>query len=119
VTEFWTRLTAAEILRHTVARRLRDADRTRMELSVHTTSDRLAARLIEPAERFGTPHAGTVHIGLQPSRDDLARWSGSSRGAVTRALSGRRRQGWIRTGRRSVTILDPAALGHAGQPAVR
>ncbi|MEJ3749124.1 Crp/Fnr family transcriptional regulator [Actinomycetes bacterium KLBMP 9797] len=110
---------AAEVLRHTVARRLRDADRTRMELSVRTAADRLAARLIELAERFGTPRAGTIHIGLQLSQEDLARWAGSSREAVTKTLSGWRRRGWIRTGRRSVTILDPAALRHAGPTAAR
>jgi CRP/FNR family transcriptional regulator, cyclic AMP receptor protein len=100
------------VLTQEVTRRLRDADRTRVELSVHSAADRLAARVVELADRFGRPHAGTVHIGPMLSQDDLAHWVGASREAVAKTFAGWRRQGWIRTGRRSVTVLDLEALRH-------
>ena len=105
------------VLTQEVTGRLRGADRTRVELSVHSAADRLAARVVELAERFGRPHAGTVHIGPMLSQDDLAHWVGASREAVAKTFAVWRRQGWVRTGRRSVTVLDLEALRRrAGTP---
>ncbi|GAA3214242.1 Crp/Fnr family transcriptional regulator [Dactylosporangium siamense] len=98
------------VLTQEVTRRLRDADRTRVELSVHSAADRLAARIVELADRFGRPHGGSVHIGPMLSQDDLAHWVGASREAIAKTFTVWRRQGWIRTGRRSVTVLDLEAL---------
>lgn len=99
------------VLTQEVTRRLRDADRTRVELSVQSAADRLAARVVELADRFGRPHAGgTVHIGPMLSQDDLAHWVGASREAIAKTFAVWRRHGWIRTGRRSVTVLDLDAL---------
>jgi CRP-like cAMP-binding protein len=130
------------VLTREVVARLRDADRTRTELSVHTAGSRLAARLVELADRFGRPEpdrrpgtepgsgarrgsgtgpgsgsgsgsgggSGSVHIGPALSQDDLAHWVGASREAVAKSLAAWRRQGLVRTGRRSVTVLDLEAL---------
>ncbi|WP_327003447.1 Crp/Fnr family transcriptional regulator [Dactylosporangium sp. NBC_01737] len=105
------------VLTREVTRRLRDADRTRVELSVQSAADRLATRVVELADRFGRPHAGSVHIGPMLSQDDLAHWVGVSREAIAKTFAVWRRQGWIRTGRRSVTVLDLDALRRrAGTP---
>jgi CRP-like cAMP-binding protein len=109
----------ATLLTREVTRRLRDADRTRVELSVNSAADRLAARVVELAERFGRQHAGTVHIGPMLSQDDLAHWVGASREAIAKTFAVWRQRGWIRTGRRSVTVLNLDALRHRAAGADR
>jgi CRP/FNR family cyclic AMP-dependent transcriptional regulator len=104
----------AFLLMRMVAGRLRDADRKRFEFGAFDTTGRVAARLVELAERFGAPDAGTVRIPMPLSQDELASWTGASREAVARALRLMRANGWIDTGRKSVTILDvPALRGRA------
>jgi CRP/FNR family cyclic AMP-dependent transcriptional regulator len=93
-----------------LVRRLRDADRKRIEFGAFDTTGRVAARLVELAERFGTPTEEGLRIGLPLSQDELAGWTGSSREAVTKSLRALRQEGWIRTGRLQVTICDLDAL---------
>jgi CRP-like cAMP-binding protein len=91
-------------------RRLRDADRKRIEFGAHDTTGRVAARLVELADRFGEQTREGLHINLPLSQDELAGWTGSSREAVTKALRTLRAEGWIRTGRLRVVITDLDAL---------
>jgi CRP-like cAMP-binding protein len=93
-----------------LAERLRDADRKRIEFGAQDTKGRVAARLVELAERFGAPVKGGVQIALPLSQDELAGWVGSSREAVSKALGSLRAAGWIQTRRLAVTVLDLDAL---------
>ena len=70
----------------TVIGRLRDADRKRIEFGAHDTIGRVAARLVEMAERFGQPTPDGLKIALPFSQDELAGWIGASREAVSKAL---------------------------------
>jgi CRP/FNR family transcriptional regulator, cyclic AMP receptor protein len=90
--------------------RLRDADRKRIEFGAHSATDRVAARLVELAERFGRPAVGGVRITIPLSQDELAGWTGASREAVSKALRVLREAGCVSTGRRSITVLDLEAL---------
>jgi CRP/FNR family transcriptional regulator, cyclic AMP receptor protein len=90
--------------------RLRDADRKRVEFGAHDTLGRVARRLVELAERFGEPAADGVRISVPFTQDELAGWVGSSREAVTKALSRLRSRGYIHTQRRTITVLDLDAL---------
>ncbi len=91
--------------------RLRDADRKRVEFAAADTIGRVAARLLELAERFGEPlDDGSVAIDLPLTQEELAGWTGSSREAVARALQAMRGLGWVRTARRRITLHDLAAL---------
>jgi CRP/FNR family cyclic AMP-dependent transcriptional regulator len=101
---------AADVLLRLVARRLRDADRKRYEFGAYDTTGRVAARLVELAERFGSPVAEGLRIHMPLSQDELAAWTGSSREAVARVLRGMRTSGWISTGRKRVTIRNLPAL---------
>ncbi len=94
-----------------LTRRLRDADRKRIEFGAYDTVGRVALRLLELAERFGEamPEAG-VRISLSLSQEELAGWVGSSREAVNKALGALQRHGWIETHRRRINVLDPEAL---------
>ncbi|HVQ90442.1 MAG TPA: Crp/Fnr family transcriptional regulator [Mycobacteriales bacterium] len=108
-------LTAAILLLRLVASRLRDADRKRFEFGAFDTTGRVAARLVELAERFGSPVAEGVRIQMPLSQDELAAWTGASREAVARSLRLMRAHGWISTGRKNVIIRDVAALRDRAQ----
>jgi CRP/FNR family cyclic AMP-dependent transcriptional regulator len=99
------------LLMRMLAERLRDADRKRIEFGAQDTTGRVAARLIELADRFGVTDAnGAIRISLPLSQDELAGWVGASREAVSKALGVLRAAGWITTSRLSVVVLDLAAL---------
>jgi CRP/FNR family cyclic AMP-dependent transcriptional regulator len=99
-----------------VTERLRDADRKRAEFGSMDTTGRVAARLVELAERHGAaPAEGEgegqgVRIELRLSQEELATWASASREAVSRALRTFRERGWIATRRRALTVLDLEAL---------
>lgn len=100
----------ALLLLEMVLGRLRDADRKRVEFSAHDTIGRVARRLFELAERFGVQTGDGVEIALPLTQDELAAWTGASRVGVSQALKSLRERGWVETRRRSITILDMAAL---------
>lgn len=100
----------ALLLLETVIRRLRDADRKRVEFGAHDTVGRVAARLVELAERYGEPVTEGLQIKLPISQEELAGWTGSSREAVSKALQSLRRVRWVLTERRRITVLDLEAL---------
>lgn len=98
------------LLMRTLAGKLRDADRKRIEFGAHDTTGRVAARLVEMAERFGQSTDDGLRIGLPFSQDELAGWTGASREAVSKALGVLRSAGEIRTSRMSVVVCDLDAL---------
>jgi CRP/FNR family transcriptional regulator, cyclic AMP receptor protein len=100
----------ALVLARMIARRLRDADRKRIEYLAGDTVGRVCSRLVELAERFGESEGGGVHIELAITQEDLAGWTGSSREAVIRALRTLRELGWIETRRRGGTLLEVEQL---------
>jgi CRP-like cAMP-binding protein len=95
----------ADAMLRTLTARLRDADRKRVEYLAQDTVGRVCSRLVELADRFGTPHEDGVHIDLVITQEELAGWTGSSREATIRALHTMRELGWIATRRRGVTLL--------------
>ena len=109
----------AFLLMRTLAAKLRDADRKRIEFGAHDTTGRVAARLIELAERFGEPVEDGVRISLPFSQDELAGWIGSSREAVSKALGTLRGAGEIRTSRMSVVVVRPHGTAPPRQLALR
>jgi CRP/FNR family cyclic AMP-dependent transcriptional regulator len=101
---------AATALLQTISRRFRDADRRLIEFAASQTLARVAARLIELAERYGEPVEGGVAIDLRLSQEELAGWTGSSREAVAKALHSLRDLGLVVTERRRITLCDLEAL---------
>jgi CRP/FNR family cyclic AMP-dependent transcriptional regulator len=107
---FWEYLAghpaASLLLLRTLASRLRDADRKRVEFGTHDAVGRVARRLVELAERFGEPGPDGIRIGLRFTQEELAGWTGSSREAVVKALRRLRARGCVRTRRMTVVITD-------------
>ena len=115
VTEFHdflrARPDAAISLLRLVAHRLRDADRKRVEFAALDTPGRVAARIVELADRFGQPQTdGSTIITLTLSQEQLATWVGSSREATVKSLAQLRGLGWVETGRRRILVHDLEAL---------
>ncbi|MCK9249114.1 MAG: Crp/Fnr family transcriptional regulator [Solirubrobacteraceae bacterium] len=102
---------AALYVMRTLAERLRDADRKRVEHASHDVVGRLSLRIGELCDRFGTvgPDGGT-RIDLPLTQEDLAGWVGASRESTARALHQMRDLGWVTTGRRSIVCHDLDAL---------
>jgi CRP/FNR family transcriptional regulator, cyclic AMP receptor protein len=98
------------VLLRSLAQRFRDADRRRVEFASAQTLGRVAARLLELADRHGESDGETIVITLPISEEELAGWTGSSREAVAKALATLRDFGAIRAERRRITVLDPEGL---------
>lgn len=98
------------VLMRILARRLREANRDRLELGVYDTLGRLARRLVELADRYGQPTEAGIRITLPLTQDELARWIGASPEAVTKAFRTLRAEGCVRTQRRTITVIDVEGL---------
>jgi CRP/FNR family cyclic AMP-dependent transcriptional regulator len=101
---------AAITLLKLLSRRLREADRKRIEFGAYDSVGRVARRLVELADDFGVPDRGGVRITVPLTQEELAGWVGASRKAVGNALQWLRGRGIIETQRRSITIRDLGAL---------
>jgi CRP/FNR family transcriptional regulator, cyclic AMP receptor protein len=93
-----------------VAGRQRDADRDLATLGAHDVLGRVARRLIDLCDRYGTDCEEGVAISLPLTQEELAGWTGSSREAVSKALNTLRGLGWVETRRRELVVTDLAAL---------
>jgi CRP-like cAMP-binding protein len=92
----------AAALVQVLAARLREADLRRVEFGALDATPRLARRLLELAGD------GSSVEGL--NQEDLASLIGASRESVAKALAELRRAGLVRTGRRSIELVDVAGL---------
>jgi CRP/FNR family transcriptional regulator, cyclic AMP receptor protein len=93
-----------------LSRRLRDADRKRVEFAADDTMTRVASRIVELSERFGEEASEEVSIDLPISQEELAGWTGCSRDSVVKALQSMRGLGWIETQRKRIVVRDIEAL---------
>jgi CRP-like cAMP-binding protein len=98
-----------------LSRRLRDADRKRVEFGALDTPGRVVSRLLELAADYGEPAAGGVRVSLPITQRDLAGWIGASREAVAKALHGLRARGLIETQRGCIVVLDLEELRRQGR----
>lgn len=91
--------------------RLRSSDGERRSLASENVLQRLAARLVELADRTGRPHPdGAITIDLPLPQHDLAASVGSTREAVAKALRLLREQGIVRTATKRLVVTDMEPL---------
>jgi CRP/FNR family transcriptional regulator, cyclic AMP receptor protein len=100
----------ALVLLRSVAARLRAADRQRVDYAVNDVVVRVAGRLVELCDRFGSADGDEIEIGLAITQDELASWAGASREAVAKGMALLRTLGWVQTERRRIVVLDLPAL---------
>lgn len=91
--------------------RLRIGDARRLEFANSESLGRVASRLVELAERFGSPYGtGAIEVGLPINQEDLAAWSATSRESTARSLRTLRELGLIETSRLRLRVLDLTRL---------
>jgi len=111
-------LGASQAYRRFLTQRWSDTAAMLRRRSGTSGAQRLAFLLLDLAGQPGTGMADDVYVTMPLSQEDLASLAGTSRATVTRALGNWRRRGFIRTGQRRITIMDPGALRQiAGHPA--
>jgi CRP/FNR family cyclic AMP-dependent transcriptional regulator len=101
---------AAMTMIDVISRRFRDANRKRVQFGASDTVGRVAARLVELAERYGEEGQGGIRIVLPITQEELGSWTASSRAGVAKALQTLRELGWIDTERKRITVRDLDAL---------
>lgn len=100
----------AVALLEVVTGRFRETTLKRSQFSASDTMGRLAARIVELAERYGEPSDDGLTVASPLSREDLAAWTGASRAGVAHALQALRELGWVHTERRVLLVRDLPAL---------
>ncbi len=98
---------AALVLLRSLVGRMTEATKGLVELATQDSVGRVARRLIELGSDHG-PSSGPYELEL--TQDELASWTGATRETVSRALRLMRQLGWVATGHRTITVLDPAAV---------
>jgi CRP-like cAMP-binding protein len=93
-----------------VGRRYREETLRLGQFAALDTLGRVAARLVELADRYGHASNDGVALTMPLSQEDLAAWAGASRAGVADALRSLRELGWIRSERRELVLLDMPSL---------
>ena len=96
--------------RRAITQRWSEAASMLYSRSVHSGPQRLAALLVDLAERHGTLGKGGTLITIPLSQEEIASLVGASRATVTRALSDWRHRGLISVNRRHLTITNTTPL---------
>lgn len=94
----------AVVLFSVVTGRMRETTLKLMQFAALDTTGRLAARLVELADRYGSEREGRIEVDLALSQEELASWTGASRAGVAKALQTLRELGWVQTSRRRIVI---------------
>jgi CRP-like cAMP-binding protein len=100
----------AVALLEVAARRLREASAQRSQFAASDTLGRLAARLVNLAERYGESTCEGIVFVSPLTQEELAAWTGASRAGIAQALQTMRELRWIETRRRRVHVRDLDAL---------
>ncbi len=96
--------------RRVVTQKWNDTDTMLRRRAGTTGAQRLAALLLDLANRHGHGMDGARHPVMPLTQDELASLAGTSRATVTRAFSNWRERGFVLTGPHHITILDQAGL---------
>ena len=94
-----------------LSRRLRYTTAYTETLAFLDVYGRVAAKLLELADRYGVAKAGAEQIELHLTQAELASWVVASRESVNKVLGTFRDQGLIQLEGQAITILDREALG--------
>jgi CRP/FNR family transcriptional regulator, cyclic AMP receptor protein len=100
----------AVVLLESVAARFRESTIRRLQFAASDTLGRLAARIVELADRYGSAGEAGITVAMPISQDELASWTGASRAGVAHALQTMRELGWLTTERRRLIIHELEAM---------
>lgn len=97
------------IIRH-LAQRLEEAEQQLEDLAYRPVDQRLAAKLTELAQRFGTRTESGILIGVELTQQALAETIGTSRETLATALGRLRNRGIVAKQGRQIVVCDADAL---------
>ena len=100
----------AEQLLRVLARQLRRTNNDLADLVFTDVPGRVANRLLQLAQRFGTQEGGALRVTHDLTQDEIAQLVGASRETVNKALADFAHRGWIRLEGKSVLITDSEHL---------
>lgn len=100
---------AYQLLR-VLARRLRCTNNHLADLIFTDVPGRVAKTLLELAQRFGVPEAGSVRVTHDLAQGGMTQLVCASRETVNKALADFTHRGWVRVEGKSVLISDPQRL---------
>jgi CRP/FNR family transcriptional regulator, cyclic AMP receptor protein len=100
----------AVVLLEVISGRMRETTIKRVQFLGSDTIGRLAARIVELAERYGRSGDAGIEIELALSQDELASWTAASLAGVAKGLQTLRELGWVETHRRRIVVRDLEAL---------
>ena len=107
---------AAQAHRRVMAEQQRAAHEERRRHALASGPQRLACLLLDLVARHGEATETSLTAPLPLSQEEIASLIGTSRSTVTRALQDWRSRQIIRTGQRSITILDRGRLLRIAAP---
>lgn len=93
-----------------VSARLASARQTVRELAADAAPERIAAAVLRLSQTIGVREDEGVRISVPITQADLAAMAGTTPETVSRTLAGWRASEWLKTGRGTITVLDPAAF---------
>lgn len=94
----------------TLAARIRRTDERLEDAYFLDLDTRMARRLLELAEEYGTPTAIGIEVTLPLTQSDIAGMLGATRVSVNRLLGVYQDEGLLRLGKGSFIVLDAGAL---------
>ncbi|WP_231405983.1 Crp/Fnr family transcriptional regulator [Streptomyces clavuligerus] len=101
---------AARAVNQIVVRRLRWANQRRVEFGAYPVKVRLARVLAQLATSYGHKVPRGLVIGVDLTQPEMAALTGSAEVTIHKALAELRRDGFVTTGYRRTTVLDPDGL---------
>ncbi len=90
--------------------RLAVSEREREVMAFRSVEQRLAARLVELADRFGQPADGGTEIDARLTQQELAEMIGTSRETLATTIASLRERGMLEMRNQRVVVRDPDRL---------
>jgi CRP/FNR family transcriptional regulator, cyclic AMP receptor protein len=106
---------AVDTLLALLARRQRRTTDELCELLHADLTARMAGRLVDLAERFGTSQRDGIRVGVPLTQTDLAQLAGAAHSSAGRALADFTARGWIRTDHRGLLVIDAPSLARRAE----
>lgn len=90
--------------------RLNDIQQRYLELCTEQVDQRIARTLLRLMQGAGKKTDGGIEIDIPLTRQNIADYSGTTLHTVSRTLSAWDKNGWVKSGRRRITITNPHEL---------
>ncbi len=90
----------------TVGKRLADTQEKMLELATAKVEQRVANTILKLAHQTGKKTDEGILIDLPVSREDISEMTGTTLHTVSRLMSGWEQQGWVKSGRQKIALVE-------------